>query len=59
MKESTIGNMIPLLRLPLCGIAITWPPVFSSYLFIHFQRSRGLSLPCGLSVVYGRTMLAL
>jgi hypothetical protein len=31
------------------------PPVFSSYAAIHFQRSRGLSLPSGGQRVNGST----
>ena len=47
LKDSIIGNMRPFERLPLCAIASTLPPVFSSNASIHFQRSRGLSLPGG------------
>ena len=33
--------IMPLLRLPLCGMASTWPPVFFAYASIYFQRSAG------------------
>ena len=29
--EGSAANIMPLLRLPLCGMASTWPPVFASY----------------------------
>ena len=48
---------MPFDRLPLWAMASTLPPVFSSKAAIHFQRSRGLSLPGG-SVVKGTTWRA-
>ncbi len=33
--------IMPLLRLPLCGMASTWPPVFFAYASMYFQRSAG------------------
>src|SRR5688500_19064957 len=53
-----IGNMRPLLRLPLCASASISLPVFSSAAAIHFHRSRGLSLPSGFMVVNGSTRAA-
>ncbi len=50
-KASIVGNMRPLLRLPLWAMASTSLPVFSSVAAIHFHRSSGLSLPSGFSVV--------
>src|SRR5262245_45424786 len=47
VNDSVMGNMLPLLRLPLCASASTSLPVFSSVAAIHFHRSRGLSLPSG------------
>ena len=53
-----MGNMRPLLRLPLWAMASTSLPVFCSVAAIHFHRSTGLSLPSGGSVVNGSTRLA-
>src|ERR1700735_737250 len=58
LNDSMIGNIRPLLRLPLCASARISAPVFSSTIAIHFHRSRGLGLPSGGRVVYGSTRLA-
>src|ERR1700689_3699990 len=59
LNDSMIGNIRPLLRLPLWASARISAPVFSSHIAIHFQRSRGLGLPSGGWVVKGSIRLAL
>src|SRR3984957_17798398 len=58
LNDSMIGNIRPLLKLPLWASARISAPVFSSVMAIHFQRSRGLGLPSGGKVVKGSTRLA-